>query len=437
MIPISTWSEGYITDINYTTYFYRHQLPDFLNFCCLLYGYEPFDLNKEFNYCELGCGNGFTAIVLAALYPNGNFYAIDFNPDHIVFANSLKKQINLKNIKFFDISFKEMVDEKLEEFPEFDMITLHGVFSWINHENRVKIVEFAKKKLKPGGILNVSYNDMCGWFMKIPFQKLIVDFAKLFPEIISVKKVEIVINFIKKLQQGGSKYFNSPVIRKTMGKMDEMSINYIVHEYLNEEWQPLFFSEVCSYMHEAKLKYLGMADPVWYFNDLLFNDKQLKILNEFRSMYMREMAKDYILNLAFRKDIYIKGGIFLPTNIYYHKLRNDVRFILNKPIDDDKVYKIDLDYTQRRANINIAVVNKLLEELSEPKTIEELKKCSVLNDIKYNELLRIISMLIHKNIVSPIMSEEKDIKDISSGDLRSLYEATLEAKKLKKRMLGE
>ncbi len=410
MIPISTWSEGYITDINYTTNFYFHQSPDFLNFCCLLYGYEPFDLNTTFNYCELGCGNGFTIILLASLYPHANFYAIDFNPDHIVFANSLKKYFNLDNIKFFNISFKETVDEKLEEFPEFNMITLHGVFSWVSHENRNRIIEFTRKKLKAGGILNVSYNNMCGWFMRIPFQRLIIDFAKLFPEIISAKKVEIVINLIRKMQQAGSEYFNSPAIKKTLGKMDEMSINYIVHEYLNEDWQPLFFSEVCSYMHNAKLKYLGMADPIWYFNDLLFNDNQLKVLNEFRSMYMREIAKDYILRLAFRKDIYIKGGVMLPRDIYYKKMFNKVKFVLNKPIEDDKMYKIDLDYTKRRANINRGILNKLFEELTLPKTIEELMECSILNSIKDKELLRIISMLIHKNIVTPIISNV-DIND--------------------------
>jgi len=412
MIPVSTWTEGYITDINYTTNFYYHQHPDFLNFCCLLYGYQPLDLTKEFNYCELGCGTGLTLNILALLYPNGNFYGIDFNPDHILFATSLKDKLGLQNIKFFETSFREMVEEKIEEFPEFNIITLHGVFSWISHENRMRIVEFARRKLKPGGILNVSYNDMCGWFMRVPFQKLIVDFAKLFPEVISLKKVEIVLNIIKKLQEGGSKYFNFPIIKKTLGKAGEMPINYIVHEYLNEDWQPLFFSEVCSYMQKAKLKYLGMADPVWFFDDVLFNNTQLKALNSLRSMYMREISKDYILNLPFRKDIYIKGGFLLPKEIYNYKLYNEVKFLLIQPSEEDEeINKIELKYTERRVNINKGIVSKLLEELIETKTIEELREFDVLKDVKKNELFKIIAMLIHKGIVIPIMREPPKIKE--------------------------
>ena len=48
-----------------------------------LAGYEPPDLAGRFTYCELGCGRGKTSLVLAAVNPEAEFHAIDFNPAHI------------------------------------------------------------------------------------------------------------------------------------------------------------------------------------------------------------------------------------------------------------------------------------------------------------------------------------------------------------------
>ncbi len=398
MIPLSTWSEGYVMDISYTTNFYHHQVPDFLNFCLLLYGFEPLDLNKEFVYCELGCGKGLTSLIMAVLYPHAKFYAIDFNPEHIFFATKIKEEIGLDNIEFIEISFKEMVDERIDEFPEFDFITLHGVFSWINHENRLKIVEFANKKLKPGGILNVSYNNMCGWFMMVPFQKFIIDFSKLFPEVISVRKVETATKLIKKIQEVGGIYFNIPPLKKRLHKMDEQEINYIVHEYLNEDWQPLFFTEVLSYMQMAKLKYVGMADPIWKFERLIFSESQLKVLNELRSAFLKEMVKDYILNLSFRRDIFIKGGSYIPSSLYQKIIQENVKFILRQP-KDEKIYKIELPYSNRNINLKPEIVDRIVDLLEEKKNLKELS-----NEINIdpNDLLRIIIMLVHKRIIDPV-----------------------------------
>ena len=403
MIPLSTWSEGYVTDISYTTNFFHHQVPDFLNFCLLLYGFEPLDLNKEFTYCELGCGKGLTSLIMAILYPHANFYAIDFNPEHIFFAEKIKEKIGLNNIKFIEISFKEMVDNRIDEFPEFDFITLHGVFSWINHENRLKIVEFANRKLKPGGVLNVSYNDMCGWFMMIPFQRFIVDFAKLFPEVISVRKVETAMKTIKRIQEVGGLYFNIPPLKKRLHKMDEQEINYIVHEYLNEDWQPLFFTDVLSYMQKAKLKYVGMADPIWKFEKIVFSEAQLKELNKLRSAFLREMVKDYILNLSFRKDIFVKGGSFLPPSLLQKKIQEEVKFILNQP-KDEKIYKIEIPYSNKNVNLKPEIVDKIVDLLEDGK--KNLKELNDEINIDPNELLSIIVMLVHKKIVDPVFETD-------------------------------
>ncbi len=409
MISIDTWKEGYVSDVSYVTNFYSVQCPDFLNFCTLLYGFDPPDINKPFNYCELGSGNGYTSNIMAALYPHGNFYAIDFNPTHIQFSNKIKEASKLTNIRFYEMSFKELAELRLEEFPEFDFITLHGVLSWINHDNRMNIMKFIERKLKPGGMVYISYNNMCGWFTRIPLQRFIVDYCELFPDVFSIKKLKNAMDLIHRVKDVGASYFNFPPITKTLSQAEHSSLNYLVHEYLNKDWQPLFFSQVLSYAKDAKLVYCGTAEPVWRFEDVLFAPKHIELLNSLRSNYLREIVKDFMVSMAFRKDIYMRGNVFLPDNLLLEKIMNSLKLVLRK-VPEDKKYKIELPYVQKNANIDPKIIDGIFDKLSSgPVLVKEFLK-DLFPETEPVEFLKIISILIHARMLDPVVGESDNLK---------------------------
>ena len=61
------WGSGYVTDIEYSDGFYALQSPAHLALAATLNGVEPPHLGTGFTCCELGCGKGQTALVLAAV----------------------------------------------------------------------------------------------------------------------------------------------------------------------------------------------------------------------------------------------------------------------------------------------------------------------------------------------------------------------------------
>jgi len=71
----------------------------------------------------------------------------------------LSKSTGLTNLKLREADFRYL---ETRDLPDFDFITVHGVLSWINAENRKAIQRFVLKKLKPGGILYLSYNCLPG-----------------------------------------------------------------------------------------------------------------------------------------------------------------------------------------------------------------------------------------------------------------------------------
>ncbi len=66
---MAIWDDGYVTDIVYTTNFFRETTPGWLATTALLLGHRPPDLTRPFRYADLGCGHGLTAAVVAAAFP--------------------------------------------------------------------------------------------------------------------------------------------------------------------------------------------------------------------------------------------------------------------------------------------------------------------------------------------------------------------------------
>ena len=91
--------KGYILDEPYIARFFDLQSPARMTYSIRCNGYEHNIDAKKFRYCELGCGRGMTAAVLASAYPEADFVALDLNPEHIAYADALAGQSELKNLK--------------------------------------------------------------------------------------------------------------------------------------------------------------------------------------------------------------------------------------------------------------------------------------------------------------------------------------------------
>src|SRR3954464_1895242 len=152
---MADWNDGYVHDIGYSHGFYREQTPALLNFGLILAGFEHPIIDRPFTYCELGSGQGVSANILAAANPNGEFWATDFNPSHAAGAAQLAASGGLANIHCLDKSFQEFL---AMDTPQFDYITLHGIYSWISPESRKAIVDVIASKLRVGGVVYISYN---------------------------------------------------------------------------------------------------------------------------------------------------------------------------------------------------------------------------------------------------------------------------------------
>ena len=303
----SAWSAGYVTEVDYTVGFYRELSPSFLNWAAVQRGYRAPDLDRPFTALELGCGHGYSANVLAACNPEGRFYATDFNPVHVVSARRLAAEAGTGNITFFEDSFSEL---KNRDLPEFDYINLHGVYSWISPANRREIVDVIARKLKPGGLVYVSYNSLPGWAAMAPARRLMMEVigkngARL-------PKVDQALTLLQQLKDGGAQYFSAnPAVAPRLDKIRDQNRNYLLHEYFNDDWELLYHADVAAEMGAAKLNFIASANYAENLDHLAFPGQTKAVYDQISDPVLKETVRDFATNQQFRRDLFSRGRIRL------------------------------------------------------------------------------------------------------------------------------
>jgi len=299
------WTEGYVAEIEYTSGFYQELAPNLLSFAALVAGYQAPPIDRPFTCFELGCGKGISANLIAAANPAGRFYANDFNPAHIVFARGLAADARLENVTFLEKSFAELGGEEL---PDFDYITLHGVYSWVSAENRRAIVDFIRRKLKPGGLVYISYNCLPGWSAFAPLRELMMQYAARQTGPLP-QRIKSSLAFAQGLGKAKAKFFAAnPAAGPRLDRMVGQATNYLAHEYFNKDWTLLYHADVAADMTAAKLTYAGSATIIEQFDDLIAKPEALALYKDINDRVLRETVKDFVLNQQFRRDIYVRGA---------------------------------------------------------------------------------------------------------------------------------
>jgi SAM-dependent methyltransferase len=323
------WKDGYVVDMEYVHGFYPELGPSVLNFVLLMNGFEPVLLDRHFTYCELGCGLGESLNLFAACHPEGRFHGIDFNPAHIEAACRITERAQLSNTTFWEADFAALGDLHL---PEFDFITLHGVYSWVNTEKRRDIVEFIKRRLKPGGVVYNGYNSMPGWSANAPLRQLLTSYADTQSGSL-LERIEHSVGFVERLKKLDMAYFKgNPSAVTFFEYISPLSRNYLAHEFFNRDWTLFYHAEVVKDFAAANLTFAGSAKFIDFKNSLLFSRPTLQILDEITDSVMRETVKDFASNQQFRADIFTRGRQRL-TDYEQRELLLASRFSLVIPLE--------------------------------------------------------------------------------------------------------
>ena len=302
-----TLRHGYFTGAGYTFDAQSEPSPERLAFLALLNRHRPPEICGPFQLLELGCGQGFNLCLQAANYPQARFLGIDFNPEHIAHARSLAAATGLANIRFEQADFLELEQAAGGCIPwgEIDFTVAHGILSWVSPEVRRSLMRLAERALRPGGLFYLSYNTLPGWLALLPFQHCVSSLQG--PRGDGQPALDAARELFQGLRQANALVFSSqPQLASRLEGLGHYDPTYLLHEYNNSHWQPLYANQVIEPLRELGLDYLGSATLAENFEGLLPVPAQQQIQRQ-SDPALRELVRDLVTNQSFRRDVYVKG----------------------------------------------------------------------------------------------------------------------------------
>lgn len=301
---------GYVTEISYTYAHHGEMAPARLALALILAGVAPppgLLTGRDFTWCELGFGQGVTLAVLAASCPGAHFHGTDINPEHVGFIRDISDRAGLGNLTVAADGFGTYGQRA--GLPQFDVVALHGIWSWVGPSQRAEIVAFLRDRLKPGGVCYMGYNALPGLAPLLPVRKLMkVHLDRDTGPI--VDRIPRAVAFANRLRTWGARHFVAcPQAGERLQSLVGRPVAYLAHEYFNEHWTPDHVTDVAAALGQAGLELVGpsrVADRLDTPVTGPLADGIAALLAEVDDPLLRELAGDFMTNRPFRRDLFVK-----------------------------------------------------------------------------------------------------------------------------------
>jgi SAM-dependent methyltransferase len=318
---------GYVGDIAYTAGFYPETAPVHLAFAALCRGRSPGRTWRPSRVLELGFGQGFGLALLAAANPDVAFEGYDFNAEHVAHARGLIADAGLRNLTVSQMSFEQSARHGENDV---DVVILHGVLSWIEPASQRAVISNLERRLRPNGVVYVSYNCMPGWAPLAPIRHLMLEVKHHNPGP-SDHQLTLALDLISRLWQANAGYFvMNPMAAHHVGAMLGMDRSYLAHEYLVEKAEVPQFSDLAALLGSGGLFFVTSAALLDNFDEYAAPDTVRPLVAQISDPLLRETVRDFAANKKFRRDVYSRGTTELRPE-EWRRMLSELRFALAVP----------------------------------------------------------------------------------------------------------
>ena len=395
------WSEGYVTDVGYTYGYYRETSPVYQRFCLLLRGLACSEPDENAAHCELGFGQGISININAAANP-GRYIGTDFNPAHAAHARSMAGHAG-GELRLYDDSFEQLLAR--DDLPEFDSITLHGIWTWVSRDNQRVITKFVARHLKPGGVFYISYNCFPGWAPAHPLRQLFAlhdRYAAL--STATAQRVDDALNFSAALLAAGPLFARAtPGLDERLKKITGQNRDYLAHEYLNRNWNCMYFTDVADVLAAAKLEFAATAAPMDLVDVVHLTTEGIAFLDGIEHPILREQIRDYFVNRQFRRDLYLRGARRFSPAEHRERLRA-TRIVLVEPT---AAIPMTLEGVRGNVTLHEAIYRPILDELAAggyaPKSLDDLMRAAP--TLSLHQVVQAVAVLVGAGHADPCHPE--------------------------------
>jgi len=309
MTENASWGRGYPVLHPYPPAWHNFVAPSHLAAICALCGVAwEVGPDQPMVIADIACGTGYAAAVLAAGNPNAKVIGLDYNPAHIAEGRSLAAEAGLTNLHYVEADLAEMQAAEIDALPEFDLVVVHGLWSWVADPVRDGLVRLLARRVKPGGVVMLSYNALPGASGAMGLARLVRGalLAAGGDTAAGLAAARAQVNAV--LEADAQHLPPSSWRRALLDRATPRSEGYMLHEFLTAHWRPAFFADVAMALAGARLDHVGSATISENVPAMNLTPAQQALWHAAPDAEARELVVDLCVQRAFRRDVFVRGA---------------------------------------------------------------------------------------------------------------------------------
>jgi SAM-dependent methyltransferase len=307
----ATWAGGYAADLPYLPTYLTAQAPAELEAACALAGAHTALPREGLHVLDIGCGRGMGALALAAANPSWTVTGIDYMPAHVGEAREIAAEAGLENARFLEADLAALDEAAAAALlPEFDVATMHGVWTWVSDAVRAGVLALLRARLRPGGLALVSYNALPGWAEESGLRRLLCDLVPLLNGPVD-RRMAQALAVARRLHAAGAAMLTRSSFMRRLADEHPASLaafaRYAVHEFLPTHWRPAYPQEVAEALAAAKLDFVASAAVADHLPALALGAEERAAIDALPEGLNRAFLHDLFHPRTLRQDVFVRG----------------------------------------------------------------------------------------------------------------------------------
>jgi SAM-dependent methyltransferase len=241
-------------EIPYTSFPHSPSHPDQLATVAFLHGLDPPSV-ADCRVLELGCGTGTNLLGMAYGLPRARLIGLDLARSAIEQARSEVQALALSNVEFDVVDVRDVSARRLGEF---DYVIAHGLYAWIDHAAREALMATCASHLAPDGIAYVSFNTHPGGHFRRSLRELALWHARNCADPTErARRSRELFASLRSLRDESDPW--GALLAAELPELSVAPTDHLVHDLLNDDWEPVWFADFADSAQRAGLQYVGEA----------------------------------------------------------------------------------------------------------------------------------------------------------------------------------
>ena len=302
--------------------------PDYLAVAGRLFGVQSAAPDRC-RVLELGCASGGNLIPMVYYWPDSEFVGVELSKNQAAQGNEIIRELQLNNITILQRDILDL-DASLGLF---DYIIVHGVYSWVPVDVQQHILKLCRTLLLPNGIAYVSYNTLPGWNLRFSLREMMQYRSRHADS--REEKIAQSLEMLRMLERGlpDNSSLSEKWLKEEVKSLLRVTPSYLLHDYLEVNNRPVYFSDFMRSAAAQRLQYLCEAHLYAMLSSTL-SAQAAEDLESIDDLIEYEQYLDFFYVRYFRQTLLCHESLDLTRELEMDQLRT-YYFTANLSCEDE------------------------------------------------------------------------------------------------------